>query len=75
MVSDPHPWLAALRASQDRLAAATGSLGEEDLARRSYDPEWSVAQVLSHMGSQAEIFARILDAGLSGGPPFTVITN
>jgi uncharacterized protein (TIGR03083 family) len=33
----------------------------------SYDTEWSIAQVFSHLGSQAEIFGLLLDAGLSGG--------
>jgi uncharacterized protein (TIGR03083 family) len=31
--------------------------------------EWTVAQVLSHLGSQAEIFGLILDAGLEGRTP------
>ena len=31
--------------------------------------EWSIAQVLSHIGSQAEIFGLFLDAGLSGQDP------
>jgi len=33
----------------------------------SYDTEWNIAQVYSHLGSQAEIFGLLLDAGLSGG--------
>jgi uncharacterized protein (TIGR03083 family) len=35
----------------------------------SYDKEWSIAQVLSHLGSQAEIFAALLDAGITGEDP------
>jgi uncharacterized protein (TIGR03083 family) len=37
----------------------------------SYASEWSIAQVLSHLGSQAEIFGLLLDAGLTGSdaPP------
>ena len=31
--------------------------------------DWSIAQVLSHIGSQAEIFGLFLDAGLSGQDP------
>ena len=31
--------------------------------------DWSIAQVLSHIGSQAEIFCLFLDAGLSGQDP------
>ena len=40
-----------------------------ELERRSYDSEWSIAQVLSHLGSQAEIFGLFLDAGLTGQEP------
>ena len=35
----------------------------------SYCSEWSIAQVLSHLGSQAEIFGLFIDAGLSGQDP------
>jgi uncharacterized protein (TIGR03083 family) len=35
----------------------------------SYDSEWSIAQVLSHLGSQTEIFSAFLDAALDGGDP------
>ena len=39
----------------------------------SYDTEWSVGQVLSHLGSQAEIFELFLDAvqGKTGVPLVT----
>jgi len=59
----------ALRASHDRLAGIAGSLDADGLRKRSYAKEWSVAQVLSHLGSQAEIFSLWLDAGLTGGDP------
>src|SRR5262249_44122876 len=39
---------------------------DDQLEQRSYCPDWSIAQVLSHLGSQAEIFGLWLDAGLSG---------
>jgi uncharacterized protein (TIGR03083 family) len=61
--------LSALRTSQDILTAAVEPLGAEQLEQPSYDSEWSIAQVLSHVGSQAEIFGLLLDAGLSGGDP------
>ncbi len=35
----------------------------------SYASEWTVAQVLSHLGVQAEFFSLVLDAGLTGDPP------
>ena len=61
--------LGVLRASHDRLAAAFDELGEEGATRQSYDDDWSVAQVASHLGSGTEIFRHYLDAGAQGGPP------
>jgi len=68
-VTDPTPWVRALRASHDRLAVIAGTLDADGLRRQSYAKEWSVAQVLSHLGSQAEIFSLWLDAGLTGSDP------
>ena len=69
METSPAPWIGALRNSRDRLQAVAGPLGEAALQRPSYASEWSIAQVLSHIGSQAEIFGLFLDAGLSGQDP------
>lgn len=63
---DPARWVTALRRSQDRLATTVAGLDGAGLRARSYDAEWTIAQVLSHLGSQAEIFALLLDAGLTG---------
>jgi len=60
--------LAVLRASHDRLSAAFAELGEERATLQSYDDEWSVAQVASHLGSSTEIFRHYLDAGAKGEP-------
>lgn len=68
-VTDPVPWVRAVRASHDRLAGIAGSLDSGGLRRRSYAADWSIAEVLSHLGSQAELFGLSLDAGLSGGDP------
>ena len=68
-VTDPMPWVRAVRASHDRLAGIAGSLDSDGLRTRSYAKDWSIAQVVSHLGSQAEIFGLSLDAGLSGGDP------
>lgn len=68
-VTDATPWVRALRASHDRLAGLVAGLDGEDLRAQSYDTEWSVADVLSHLGSGAEIFSRYVDAGASGGGP------
>jgi uncharacterized protein (TIGR03083 family) len=69
MESSPGPWISALRHSHDRLRAAVEPLGVDQLEQRSYASEWSIAQVLSHLGSQAEIFGLFLDAGLTGQDP------
>jgi uncharacterized protein (TIGR03083 family) len=68
-VTDPTPYLRALRASHDRLAGIAGSLDSDDLRKRSYATEWSIADVLSHLGSGAEIFELYVNAGLGGEPP------
>jgi uncharacterized protein (TIGR03083 family) len=69
METGPGPWIAALRRSHERLRAAAEPLDVAQLQERSYASEWSIAQVLSHLGSQAEIFGLFLDAGLSGQDP------
>jgi len=69
METSPGPWITALRHSHDRLQALAGPLGADQLQRQSYASEWSIAQVLSHIGSQAEIFGLFLDAGLAGQDP------
>lgn len=65
----PHasaPWLAALEASSARLAAASAPFTPDDLARPSFASEWTVAQVLSHLGSAAEISSTLLERGVAG---------
>jgi len=58
--------LAALRHSRDHLAAVVGSMTGDEVERPSYH-SWSIAQVLSHLGSGAEIFQLRLAAGFPGG--------
>jgi uncharacterized protein (TIGR03083 family) len=65
----PAPWIDALRHSHDTLRAVVEPLDVGDLQGPSYDSDWSIAQVLSHLGSQAEIFRLFLDAGLTGEDP------
>jgi uncharacterized protein (TIGR03083 family) len=60
--------LDVLRATHDRLVAAFDELGDERATLQSYDDDWSVAQVASHLGSGTEIFHRYLDAGAKGEP-------
>ena len=69
METSPDPWISALRHSHDRLQALVGPLDLAQLEQRSYASEWSIAQVLSHLGSGAEIFGLFLQAGLTGQEP------
>jgi uncharacterized protein (TIGR03083 family) len=70
MESSARTWIAALRGSQERLAALAGSLIPEQLHAPSYDADWTIAQVLAHIGAQAEIAQQALAAALSGREPF-----
>lgn len=67
--TDSSRWLDALAGSHDSLTELVGELGGDDLRRQSYCDDWSVAQVLSHLGSGAEIFKASLDAMVAGDPP------
>src|SRR6266566_5476288 len=69
MMTEPRTWITAVRRSYDRLASLTEPLDADRLASGSYCSEWSIAQVLSHLGSGAEIFGLFLDAGLNGTEP------
>jgi uncharacterized protein (TIGR03083 family) len=69
METSPEPWIAALRHSHDRLQALVEPLDLGQLEQPSYASKWSIAQVLSHLGSQAEIFGMFLAAGLNGEEP------
>jgi uncharacterized protein (TIGR03083 family) len=59
----------AVRASHDRLAGLVAGLDGDGLRAQSFDTEWSIADVLSHLGSGAEIFALYVDAAANGGDP------
>lgn len=67
-MSDATVWIAAIRDSHQRLAAALTPLTGEQVRAQSYDDDWSIAQVASHLGSQAQIFDLGLTAGLTGAP-------
>ncbi len=58
--------LTALRRSHDRLTSLVRDLDAASLEGPSYDTGWSIAQVLSHLGSAAEIFLLSFSAGLDG---------
>ena len=61
--------LSACRHSHDRLARLVEPLDEDGLDTPSYSSDWTIADVLSHLGSQAEIFGLFLEAALTGGKP------
>lgn len=61
-------WINALRTSHARLAEIVLELDGQAIRQRSYASEWSVAQVLSHLGSAAEIFQLFLSRTVDGGP-------
>lgn len=65
---DVSSWITAVRASHDRFAGLVGPLDEQAVTGPSYDTEWSIADVASHLGSQGEIFGLFLESGLTGAP-------
>jgi uncharacterized protein (TIGR03083 family) len=67
--TDPARWVDALAGSHDRISELVGDLDAEGLRRQSYCDGWTIAQVLSHLGSGAEIWKSTLDAVVSGEPP------
>ena len=68
MASDARVWVNTLRQSHDHLAGVVAGLSASQVAGPSYCSEWSVAQVLSHLGSGAEIGLANLEAMLTGEP-------
>ena len=58
--------LAPLRGSVGRLHALTRGLDDAQLQAPSYCSEWSIADVLSHLGSGAVIMRRTLEDSLAG---------
>jgi uncharacterized protein (TIGR03083 family) len=66
VTSDPRALIGILRNSHNRLAALVQPLGPDQLRAQSYDTDWTIAQVLSHLGSGAEIATRNMSAALGG---------
>lgn len=58
---------AVLEASVARLGDLVAGLGPEELGAQAYPSEWTVADVLSHLGSAAVIARLRVDAALGGG--------
>ena len=69
MESNPRTWIQTLRRSHDRLAGLVAPLTPAQLREQSYCNDWSLAQVLSHLGSGAEIALLGLPAALGSAGP------
>jgi uncharacterized protein (TIGR03083 family) len=61
-------WIETLRKSHDRLRSVLTALNADELSSPSYDTDWTIADVASHLGSGAEIFALMLAAARAGEP-------
>lgn len=59
-------WLRALQATSDRLNDLVHDLSEEELTLSSFADDWSIAQVLSHLGSATEISMMLIERGIAG---------
>jgi uncharacterized protein (TIGR03083 family) len=66
---DARTWIATLRNSHERLASLVSPLTPEQIRGPSYCSDWTIAQVLSHLGSGAEIALLMLPGALGLGDP------
>ena len=64
-MDNPLPPLAA---SVQRLRELVRRLDADQLESPSYDTDWTIADVLSHLGSGAVLMERRLEAALAGEP-------
>jgi uncharacterized protein (TIGR03083 family) len=67
--SDPRTWIATLRESHERLAGLAQPMTPEQVRGQSYCRDWTNAQVLSHLGSGAEIALLTLPGALGESEP------
>jgi uncharacterized protein (TIGR03083 family) len=58
--------LEALRASVDHLTVLVAGLDEAAMERSAYPEQWTIADVMSHVGSGAQIMGRRVDDGGRG---------
>jgi uncharacterized protein (TIGR03083 family) len=65
-MSSADPVIAALISGNDELAGLVSGFSDDDLAHSSGAGEWDISQVLSHLGSGAEIGRAGLKAALDG---------
>lgn len=66
MPTDPRALIGVLRNSHERLVGLARPLTPQQLRAPSYDTDWTIAQVLSHLGSGAEIATLTLAAAQGG---------
>lgn len=66
MTDRPPTHLDALAASIRRLRGIVEPLDETAIAQPAYPREWTIAQVMSHLGSAAVIMQRRFEAALAG---------
>jgi uncharacterized protein (TIGR03083 family) len=69
MKPDARKWIATLRSSHERLVSLVRPLSPEQLREPSYCSDWTIAQVLSHLGSGAEIALMMLPGALGDAEP------
>ena len=69
VATDPRTWIATLRESHDKLTGLVEPMTPEQVRAQSYDRDWSIAQVLSHLGSGAEIALMTLPGALGEAEP------
>jgi hypothetical protein len=60
-------WVAALRGSHERLRALAGRLTRDQLMWPAYPQDWTIAQVMAHLGAGAEVFIGRVNAVRAGG--------
>jgi uncharacterized protein (TIGR03083 family) len=69
VAADARTWIATLRESHDKLDSLVRPLTPEQVRGESYCTDWSIAQVLSHLGSGAEIALLMLPGALGEAEP------
>jgi uncharacterized protein (TIGR03083 family) len=66
-MTDAQPWIDALRNSHERLEKLAADLDDDAVRSPSYAKEWTIADVLSHLGSGAEHSLLMTNAAVTHG--------
>ncbi|MFZ0666747.1 MAG: maleylpyruvate isomerase family mycothiol-dependent enzyme [Acidimicrobiales bacterium] len=67
--ADAEIWIEALRGSHDHLSSVLSEISSDAISGPSYCRDWTIAQVLSHLGSGAEIMSMGVGSVLNGEEP------